>query len=108
MTSKIERATSVVERSIETIRQAYQRAEDAINAAPAGREAFDLASELRDALDAIQGEAAELRGHTARRIWEAEKLSLAGLADRVGVSKPRAAQFVNAGRREASTNKEGS
>jgi DNA-binding transcriptional regulator YiaG len=40
--------------------------------------------------------ASRLRARQAVRIREAEALSLAGLADRIGVSKARADQLVNA------------
>jgi hypothetical protein len=93
-------ADDAVRGSIEEIRSAYLRAAKAIDNAPVSREAFDLATTLRDSLDELQGEAAELRGHAARRIWESEELSLASLADRVGVSKARAAQFVRSGERQ--------
>ena len=100
VTERARPADDAVRRSIEEIREAYRRAAQSVDSAPVGREAFDLATTLRDFLDELQGEAAELRGRAARRIWESEELSLASLADRVGVSKARAAQFVRSGQRQ--------
>jgi hypothetical protein len=63
--------------------------------------AFELATELGarldDAMRAAVGQAAKLRAQMVTRIWKAEELSLAGLANRIGVSKARADQFVRAG-----------
>jgi 3-methyladenine DNA glycosylase/8-oxoguanine DNA glycosylase len=60
--------------------------------------AFEFATELRDRLDRLVGNAAELRALTVERVWESEKLSLAALAKRIGVSKARADQFIQAAR----------
>ena len=43
-------------------------------------------------------EASELRTQAAARIWQAEELSLAALAERIGVSKARADQLIRAAR----------
>lgn len=58
--------------------------------------AFEFASELRDRLDLLVGNAAELRALMVERVWESEQLSLAALAKRIGVSKARADQFIQA------------
>jgi hypothetical protein len=61
--------------------------------------AFEFASEHQAALRALHGQeearASRLRARQAARIREREALSLAGLADRIGVSKSRAEQLVN-------------
>jgi hypothetical protein len=61
--------------------------------------AFTLASEHQEALRTLHGQeearASRLRARQAARIREKEKLSLAALADRIGVSKSRADQLVN-------------
>ena len=61
--------------------------------------AFTLASEHQDALrslhDQEENRASRLRARQAARIRDKEALSLAGLADRIGVSKSRADQLVN-------------
>lgn len=44
--------------------------------------------------------AASLRAHAAQRIYDAEKMTLAELADRIGVSKSRAHQFLDAAKKE--------
>jgi DNA-binding transcriptional regulator YiaG len=61
--------------------------------------AFTLASQhqaaLRDLHDQEENRASRLRARQAARIRDKEALSLAGLADRIGVSKSRADQLVN-------------
>lgn len=61
--------------------------------------AFELATQhalaLRDLHDQEEGRASRLRARQAVRIREKEALSLAALADRIGVSKSRADQLVN-------------
>jgi hypothetical protein len=56
--------------------------------------AFELAAALTHRLEDLTELAVALRKRCVRRIWEAEELSLAGLAGRVGVSKTRAEQLV--------------
>jgi DNA-binding transcriptional regulator YiaG len=64
--------------------------------------AFTLATAhqlaLRDLHDQEETRASRLRARQAMRIREREALSLAGLADRIGVSKSRAEQLVNLAR----------
>lgn len=55
---------------------------------------FEKASRLRDQLAVAVGYMAKLRGERAAAIMTAEELSLSGLAERIGVSKERASQFV--------------
>src|SRR4051794_39222986 len=78
------------------LRRAYTQLAAAIRALPDGAEAFQVASELRDELDRIVGDAAELRAALAARVWKEEELSLGALANRIGVSKARANQFIQA------------
>lgn len=73
---------------------AYQAAAMEIEKLPDPASAFAHATELRNRLDRLVGEAAGLRARMAVRIWEAEELSLAALANRIGVSKGRAQQFI--------------
>jgi hypothetical protein len=62
--------------------------------------AFEVASAWQNQVRALHEQqamkASRLRARQAVRIREAEALSLAGLADRIGVSKARADQLVNA------------
>ncbi len=84
--------------ALEAMRQAYNDAARAIEAIPDAQRAFERASELRDVADGLVGEAATLRALMAERIFKAEELSLAALADRISVSKSRANQFINLAR----------
>jgi DNA-binding transcriptional regulator YiaG len=62
--------------------------------------AFKLASTHQDALRRFHGQeenrAARLRARQAARIRDRDALSLAGLANRIGVSRSRADQLVKA------------
>jgi DNA-binding transcriptional regulator YiaG len=62
--------------------------------------AFEVASAWQQTISALHeqqaNQAARLRARQAVRIREREALSLAGLADRIGLSKSRAEQMVNA------------
>ncbi len=79
--------------ALANLRRAYEQAADVISAMP-GQRAFEAATGLADVLRELAELAAELRAQTAARIAEEEKLSLAVLATRIGVSKARAAQLV--------------
>jgi hypothetical protein len=74
----------------------YSSARAAIEAIDDPQLAFEFATELRDRLDRLVGDAAELRALMVERVWESEQLSLAALAKRIGVSKARADQFIQA------------
>ena len=63
---------------------------------PDPRAAFDGATRLANTLRDAASSAAQVRAGMAAQLWRAEELSLAALADRLGVSKARAAQLVNA------------
>ena len=75
----------------------------AIEATPEPGLAFERATALREVTDRMVGEAADLRARMAARIFESEKMSLATLANRIGVSKARADQFI----RSAKSNPQG-
>lgn len=75
---------------------AYEETAAAIEAMPDPAHGFSQATKLRDLVDQLVGRAAELRALMAGKVWEAEELSLAALATRIGVSKGRADQFIRA------------
>jgi hypothetical protein len=77
------------------VRQGIAEERASIEAETAPAAAFARATRLVELLRAQVDEAAELRVRAAARIYEAESLSLAGLADRLGISKARAAQLIN-------------
>lgn len=92
--------------AIAAMRSAYARAAAAIETIPDPQQAFEKAGELRSAADGLVGEAASLRARMVHRIWEAETMSLAALADRIGVSKTRADQFLRTARAAEETSEE--
>src|SRR6266545_1302131 len=71
------------------------------------QQAFELATKLVDDLGNLYEQAADLRARQVGRIWRAEELSLADLAERISVSKARAGQFVTRAARLGATMKEG-
>lgn len=84
---------------IEAALEAGRTALAAIHAMPDSQARIEAAGKLADCLRSVYEDAARIRHDEAVRIYEAEKLSLAQLADRVGISKARADQIVRAHRR---------
>ena len=82
--------------ALDALTAAYRKAVATISAIPNPQRAFEYATQLANALRGTYEEASELRTHAAARIWEAEELSLAALAQRIGVSKARADQLIRA------------
>lgn len=84
----------VFERLIDT----FERTSATIDAIEDPELAFQMASRLGDMVREMEGTVAQLRSRQAGRIYDKYELSLAGLADRVSVSKTRAAQMLKEGR----------
>ncbi|MEU1385817.1 MULTISPECIES: hypothetical protein [unclassified Nonomuraea] len=80
------------------MKHAYEQIQGKLLANPDCAEAFRLATELAESLREMAEEAALARARSAARISEAESLSLAGLADKLGVSKARASQLLRVAR----------
>jgi hypothetical protein len=74
----------------------YDRATAAVLALADPQTRYDSASEVRELLRKMHDAFADIRTDAAAAIWESEKLSLAGLAQRIGVSKSRADEIVRA------------
>ena len=87
-----------VEASLAEMRRAYSAMEEALERESDPRVAFQVATTFADALRSLAEQGAELRASTVARIWESEATSLAGLADKIGVSKARAGQLMQAAR----------
>jgi hypothetical protein len=85
---------STPEQALARLRDAFAEAVAVIQAEADGRKAFQDATELANLLRAWSGDAARVRADVALRIAEDEKLSLAGLADRLSVSRGRAQQLT--------------
>jgi DNA-directed RNA polymerase specialized sigma subunit len=83
-----------VQMTLRALKQAYENAASAIDAAPSAQQAFDAATELANILRDLAEAAAEVRARAVARIWKTEELSLASLAQRIGVSKARADQLL--------------
>ncbi|MFI0794851.1 hypothetical protein ACH4OY_19500 [Micromonospora rubida] len=80
--------------ALDALNGAYAEAVEAIRGVVNPQNAFACATTLADSLRATADAAADVRAQTAARIWEEERLSLTGLADRISVSKARAGQLV--------------
>jgi hypothetical protein len=76
------------------LRDGYGQAAEAIHETAEAQQAFEAATALADALRQLAEHAADLRARAAARIASEEKLSLAVLATRIGVSKARAGQLI--------------
>lgn len=82
--------------AIQALTTAYAEVLAQIDEMPDLQQAFEHATALAEQVRQMAEQASDLRAQIVRRIWDAEKLSLAALAKRVGVSKARAGQFVQA------------
>jgi len=80
--------------AIEAVVHAVKEALTLVRSMPADQRAFEAATELADVLREAAEAASRLRGETVRGIKNAEQLSLAALAERIGVSKARAGQLA--------------
>ncbi|MFI5935779.1 hypothetical protein [Actinoplanes sp. NPDC051494] len=85
---------SALDDALNRLRESAAVAMAAVEEIPEPNRAFEQATALREAIDGLVGEAAALRARMAARIYESEKLSLAALANRIGVSKARADQLI--------------
>ncbi len=85
---------TVVRAALVDIDAAHGRAVAAIGAEPNLDDALTAVSELAARVRKLSDADAELRTRIVGRVWDAESLSLAGLADRIGVSKARADQLI--------------
>jgi hypothetical protein len=98
--------TAAVAAHADAIRAAWKAAAEAIDAWPDPAAALLAAGELDDVAAELPPAGAALRGRQARRLRERDKLSLAGLGERLGElglgepgkdKKPLAQKLVRAG-----------
>lgn len=82
------------EAALALLATANDSAVEAVRANASPQEAFELATQLADALRVLADSAADVRAEAVVRIYDHESLSLAGLAGRIGVSKARAGQLI--------------
>lgn len=83
-----------LEKALAAVARVRQLAVDTVAEADTSQQALQMATELITALRNASDEVGVLRAQNAVRIKDEEKLSLAALADRMGVSKARADQIV--------------
>lgn len=81
---------------LEAVRQAYEEANAALQAMSDCEQAYQVATQLADCLRELADAAALARARSAARLHCSENLSLAGLATKLGVSKSRAKQLLQA------------
>lgn len=89
-----EGATERVANAIGDIERAFDVAVLEIQRGTDLSRAYQGATELVETLRRLFERSADLRAQSAARIFDAERMSLATLADRIGVSKARAAQLI--------------
>jgi hypothetical protein len=80
--------------ALTALAHAHDLAEKAVIGESDAHQAFELATELTEAARKITIQLGQLRALQAARIRDQESLSLAALADRIRVSKTRAAQIM--------------
>ena len=88
-----------VDRKVNAVFGAIKVALAAISGLRSPRDRINAASQLSDRLRAYADEAAQMRNEDAIEIYEAEGMSLAGLASLIHVTKARAHQIVTAHRK---------
>lgn len=88
------------EQEIDAAREAVRAALDAIGGLEGSQEKVEAAGRLSRDLREWSDEASGIRDGEVVKIYQAEKLSLAPLAKRVGISKTRAHQIVRAAEKE--------
>lgn len=76
------------------VKEDYEEAAMQIRAISDPQRAFERATELVSMLREITGHAADERAFAAERIKERERLSLAQLGERIGMSKQRAGKLL--------------
>lgn len=95
-----EKSTEAVAKALADLDRAYKAAAAAVDAEHDPQQAFQLATEVTETLRQRTIDSADLRVLAAARVFETEQMSLAGLADRIGVSKARAAQLMRLAKRD--------
>jgi hypothetical protein len=80
--------------ALTALARAYKLAEKAVEEEADAHQAFELATAVTEAARQITIQLGQLRALQAARIRDQESLSLAGLADRIRVSKTRAVQIL--------------
>lgn len=80
--------------ALSALARAYELAGKAVESEPDAHRAFELATAVTEAARQITIQLGQLRALQAARIRDQESLSLAGLADRIRVSKTRAVQIL--------------
>jgi hypothetical protein len=84
---------------LDALTSAYKDTVEAIRAMPDRKQAFDVATKLGEIVtDQFRRETGQLRAEIAALIYKDEALSLAGLANRVGISRGRAQDLIEAHR----------
>jgi hypothetical protein len=89
----------VVRGAIADIDKAHNVATAAVDAAPDPVTAFAVANELAAHMQVLAASDNKLKDQLSGRIWDARKMSLAGMADQVGISTRRADQPATDARR---------
>mgnify|MGYP001953633748 CR=1 FL=1 len=89
--------------ALESLEEAHEKAVSVIRAMPDPQQAFDYSTQMADKLRELAEAAADLRAQTAVRIADHEKLSLTVLAKRISMSRARAGQLVQRGKKTKPT-----
>ncbi|MEV4473262.1 hypothetical protein [Nonomuraea sp. NPDC049504] len=83
-----------LEINLEFIKRIFDQMDTQLESMSDFDEAYEIATRLAVAMRTIADRAAMARAKSAAKISESEQLSLQGLADKLGISKSRAAQLL--------------
>ncbi|MEU4697401.1 hypothetical protein [Nonomuraea dietziae] len=89
-----EGVSEAVKTALADLVRAFDAAVAAIEAEPDPNRAYGGATQLVETIRQLNELSGDRRALTAARIFEQERMSLADLAGRIGVSKARAAQLI--------------
>jgi hypothetical protein len=91
-------ADTAADRYAEAIRREHKEVQAAIDAVTSPQQALDPAQRVLEATKTAYEAAMELRDRVVGRIWNAEEMTAAAMADRLNVTPQRVGQIAKAQR----------
>ena len=98
---------AVIRSALTEIEAVYSKIVEEINSAPDTTDTFTAVTDLAVHMRKLGESSAELRAQVASRIYQARSLSLASLAEHIGVSKARADQLIRNAKKQKPAGEEG-
>lgn len=91
-------AADVAARYIEAIGRGHKEVEAAIEALANNQDALDLVQAVFEATEAAHKASVRLRAGIVGKVWEADEMTAAAMADRINVTRQRVGQIAKAQR----------